>query len=54
MSISSNVFLLVEAEDSGIGWGDLAKLIDNASIGTSLGLFILNYVVFMVLALYFD
>lgn len=48
------MFLLVEAEGVGIGWGDLSQLVENASIGTSLGLFILNYVVFMVLALYFD
>jgi len=38
----------------GIGWGDLSKLINNSSIGTSLGFYALNYGVFMILALYFD
>jgi len=49
-----DIFFLISKQGVGIGWGDLSKLISNSSIGTSLGLYALNYVVFMILALYFD
>lgn len=54
LSIASDVFLLVETEGSGISWSSINKNINNFKIGSSIGLLILNCVVFMILALYFD
>ncbi|KAL4492594.1 hypothetical protein ABPG72_007707 [Tetrahymena utriculariae] len=54
LSLASDVFLLVETEGVGIGWKDLGKEVNNFRVGTSIGLFIFNFVFFMLLALYFD
>ncbi|EGR32681.1 hypothetical protein IMG5_074470, partial [Ichthyophthirius multifiliis] len=51
-SLASDIFLLVENQGYGITWSSGSKMVDNFSIGISMGMCILNIFIFAILSWY--
>lgn len=54
MSLSSDVYILIESEGVGIDFDNLSKVVNNYTIGTCIGFNVLNSLIFMVLGIYLD
>jgi hypothetical protein len=54
MAFASDVFLLVESEGVGINGTNLNRMVNNYTVGTSIGFNHLNTFIFLFLGMYLD